>query len=353
MKSLAVFKLGDLMAENEAERGVIGIRDIPEPTTGDEQVKIKVAYCSICGSDPHHIRENSFGWTLPFGLGHEMSGVIVEVGRNATKKGLKVGDRVAGNFLRLCGTCYYCRNGQEQFCPFAEDSNQPCFSEYVTWHESQVYKIPDDVRLKEGCLLEPMSVAVRIMDKIGPKIGQRAVITGGGPIGLLTLQMMKMMGAVNLTLIEPIADRRDLALKFGADTVIDPLAEDVVSSAKKITGGLGFDTVIDCSGSSKAAYPLPQIVSNGGMLVYAAMYHTDYEMPINLYKYFYSNEITVTGIHISPYVFPRTVQLMPRMQLEDFTTAVFELDNAEEAFKAQIAGKHPKVLVRCNEFEGE
>ena len=353
MKSATVTKIGDLKANSEAERGKVQIHDIPEPTLGDEQVKIKVAYCSICGSDPHHIQENPFGWDVPFGLGHELSGIIVEMGKNAVKKGLKVGDRVAGNFMRFCGTCYYCRNQQEQFCEFAPETNQPCMSEYVTWHEQQVFKLPDDVSLKVGCLLEPVSVAVRVIDKIGPKIGQRVAICGGGPIGLLVLQAMKMMGAVCLTLIEPIAERRDLAVKFGADDVIDPRTQDVAGAAAEITDNLGFDVVIDCSGAKQAVGILPSITAKGGTLLYIAMYPYEYEMPLNLYKYCYERELTITGTTISPYTFPRAVQIMPRMQLEDFATIVYEIDDIEAAFSAQVSGKYPKILIRCNRIDGE
>lgn len=353
MKSVTVIKVGGLREKEEAERGKIQVCEIPEPVMGDEDVKIKVAYCAICGSDPHLIQENPFGLDVPFGLGHEMSGVITEVGKNAVRKGLKPGDRVAGNFLRFCGTCYYCQNGQQQFCTYADASNQPCMSEYITWHESQVYKLPDDVSLKMGCLLEPVSVAVRVVDKLDPKIGQRIAISGGGPIGLFVLQAIKMMGSVSLTLIEPIEERRRLAGKFGADCVIDPMAQDVVKRAMEITSGLGYDAVIDCSGSPRAVGALPEITSKGGKLLYIAMYPDDFEMPLNLYKYCYSNELTITGTNISPYAFPRAAQIMPRMQLNDFITAVFDLDDAEEAFMTQLSGKYPKILIRCNDFEGE
>jgi len=353
MKSVTVLKTGGLKAANEADRGIVRVCDIPEPAAGDEFVKIKVAYCSICGSDPHHIQENPFGWKVPFGLGHEMSGVVVEVGKKAVKKGLKPGDRVAGNFLRFCGTCYYCQNGQQQFCQYGEDSNQPCMSEYVAWHESQVYKLPDDVSLKKGCLLEPVSVAVRVLDKLAPKVGQRIAVCGGGPIGLLVVQLAKMMGAVKLTLIEPIEERRKLAITFGADAVIDPARQNVVQTAMDITGGMGFDAVIDCAGAVRAAATLPEITAKCGTLMYIAIYPNDFEMPLNIYKYCYANELTITGTNISPYAFPRASQIMPRLNLDEFTSAVFELDDAEEAFMTQISGKYPKILIRCNKFDGE
>ncbi|HCX64407.1 MAG TPA: alcohol dehydrogenase, partial [Eubacteriaceae bacterium] len=184
MKVIAALKIGDLRATDEAEKGKVGVIEMDEQPLGEEDVRIKVAYCAICGSDPHLV-EGIFGWEPPFGMGHELSGVIVEVGKKATRKGLKVGDRVAGNFLKFCGTCYYCQNGQQQFCENADESNNPGMAESIVWHESQVYKLPDSVTLKEGCLLEPVSIAVRMMDKVEPKFGRRVLISGGGPIGLL------------------------------------------------------------------------------------------------------------------------------------------------------------------------
>lgn len=352
MKSVTVVKIGSLRDPNKETRGRIQVLDIPEQLLGPEDVKIKVAYCAICGSDPHLV-ENIFGWELPFGIGHEVSGVIVELGAQATKKGLKVGDRVAGNFLKFCGTCYYCQNGQQQFCEHGGEYNRPGMSEYIVWHESQVYRLPDEVSLKQGCLLEPVSIAVRLMDKIGMKIGQRVAICGGGPIGLLAVQAIKMMGATALTLIEPIADRRALAEKYGADYTIDPTQQDVQAEAMRLTDNRGYDVVVDCSGSVRAVATLPPITAKGGVLLYAAMYPNTFEMPLNLYQYCYSNELTISGLFVAPYAFPRAAQLLSRMQLQDFTTKVYDLDAAEEAFRAQISGKYPKILIRCNAFNGE
>lgn len=352
MKCIHVVKVGSLRDPDPAKRGKVEVRDIPPQPLGDEDVRIKVAYCSICGSDPHLV-ENIFGWEVPFGIGHEVSGVIVELGKKATKKGLKIGDRVAGNFLHFCGTCYYCQNGQQQFCTHADESNNPGMAETIVWHESQVYKLPDDVSLKTGCLLEPISIAVRASDKAALKSGQRVAICGGGPIGLLILQVMHMAGATSLTLIEPIAERRELAKKFGASHVIDPTCEDVKETALKLTNGIGYDVVFDCSGSTKAVYPLPFITARGGKLIYAAMYPNDFEMPLNLYKFCYYNELEITGLYVAPYAFPRALQLMPRMQLDDFTQKVFDIDDAEAAFEAQISGKYPKILIRCNKIDGE
>jgi (R,R)-butanediol dehydrogenase/meso-butanediol dehydrogenase/diacetyl reductase/L-iditol 2-dehydrogenase len=78
------------------------------------------------------------------------------------------------------------------------------------------------------------------------------------------------------------------------------------------------------------------------------MYPNDFEMPLNLYKFCYYNELTVTGMYVAPYAFPRAAQLLPHMDLDDLTSKVFELDDAAAAFEAQVGGKYPKILIRCN-----
>ena len=347
MKSIRCVRIGSLREKDPEKKGKIEVWDVPEDPVGPEDVRIKVAYCAICGSDPHLV-EGIFGWPVPYGMGHEVSGVITEVGEKATKKRLKVGDRVAGNFLKFCGTCYYCQNGQQQFCEHADESNHPGFSETLVWHESQVYKLPDSVSLKEGCLLEPVSIAVRAMDKAELRFGQRVLVSGGGPIGLLITQCLKKAGATELTLSEPIAERRELALRFGAKNVIDPMKENIRDAADRITGGRGFDVVFDCTGSTKAVYDLPFVTAKGGKLIYSAMYPNDFEMPLNLYKFCYYNELTITGMYVAPYAFPRAAQMLPELDLAPLTTKVFELEDAVAAFDAQVSGKYPKILIRCN-----
>lgn len=349
MKTLCAVKQGSLKDISGQDRGRLEVCDFPDRELGPEDVRVKVAYCAICGSDPH-IVEGIFGpITGPRGLGHEVSGVIVELGSQAGKSGLKVGDRIGGNPSAFCGSCYYCQHGQQQFCPNIKRYKSPGMSEYVVWHESMVYKLPSGVGLKKGCLLEPVSIAVRMIDKANIKIGQRAAVCGGGPIGQLVLQCLKRFGATSLTMIEPVKEKREFAVKYGADYTIDPSLEDVESRAMEITGGLGYDAVIDCSGSVKAVNILPLIAAKGGIVEYGSMYPDNYEMPVNLYRIFFEKELTFTGCFLSPYSFPRAVQMLKELELDDFVSALYPLSRGEEAFEQHAGGKHLKILIQCNE----
>ncbi|WP_309708638.1 alcohol dehydrogenase catalytic domain-containing protein [Pseudolysinimonas sp.] len=350
MRTVAVTKIGSLSDPDDATRGRVGVVDFPDQVLGPEDVRIRVAYSAICGSDPH-IAEGFFGVDVPIGLGHELSGVIEALGAQAHRNGLRVGDRVAGNFLRFCGTCRACQRGRQQFCSGIQDYNRPGMAETVTWHESQVYVLPESVSLLKGCLLEPTSVAVRIADKSNLRVGDRVAICGGGPIGQLALQVMKMHGATSLTMIEPIAERREIALRRGAEHVIDPLSQDQDAQADAITEGHGFDVVIDASGSTRAVQGLLRIAAKGATVIYGAMYPHDFEMPLNLTDYLYLKELTLTGVFVSPYAFPRAVQILPHLDVDELTRAVFPLEEAVEAFAAHVSGAHPKVVIRCNDVD--
>ncbi|MDF2573414.1 MAG: gutB [Agromyces sp.] len=352
MRTVAVTKIGSLRDPDVDARGRIGVVDFPDQPLGPEDVRIRVAYAAICGSDPH-LAEGYFGTDVPIGLGHEISGVIEALGDAANRNGLRVGDRVAGNFLRFCGTCRACQEGKQQFCENIQEYNRPGMAETVTWHESQVYRLPDDVTLLKGCLLEPTSVAVRIADKTNIKVGDRVAICGGGPIGQLALQVMRMHGATSLTMIEPIAERREMALRHGAEFAIDPVGEDQASRADEITGGRGYDVVIDASGSTRAVLGLLDLAAKGATVVYGAMYPADFAMPLNLSDYLYLKELTLTGVFISPYAFPRALQVLPHLDVDELTRAVFDLEDAAEAFAVHVSGEHPKVVIRCNDVDEE
>jgi L-iditol 2-dehydrogenase len=348
VRTVAVTKIGNLRDPDEASRGRIGVVDFPDQPLGPEDVRIRVAYAGICGSDPH-LAEGFFGTDVPIGIGHELSGVVEALGERAHRNGLQIGQRVAGNFLRFCGTCNPCRDGRQQFCENIRDYNRPGMAETVTWHESQVFPLPEEVSLLKGCLLEPTSVAVRIADKTRIRVGDRVLVCGGGPIGQLVLQVMKMYGATSLTMIEPIASRREMALRHGAKHVIDPLSEDLMARAAEITKGRGYDVVIDASGSPNAVGGLLDLAAKGGTVVYGAMYPQTFEMPVNLSDYLYLKELTLTGAFISPYTFPRALQVLPHLEVDELLQGIFALEDAVAAFETHLAGTFPKVLIRCND----
>ncbi|HHX37846.1 MAG TPA: alcohol dehydrogenase catalytic domain-containing protein, partial [Clostridiaceae bacterium] len=169
--------------------GVVKLVDIPEPEiVNDDDVKIKIAYCGVCGSDLHFKRAelDFLVGDEGYPMGHEATGVVVELGPNATAKGLKVGDEVCYYFNTHCGSCYYCRNGQEQYCSSME-INMSAMSDFIVVREQCVHKL-NGIDLHRAALIEPISVCLHGVDMIGIKPGQTVAISGGGLMGgIITL----------------------------------------------------------------------------------------------------------------------------------------------------------------------
>jgi 2-desacetyl-2-hydroxyethyl bacteriochlorophyllide A dehydrogenase len=327
--------------------GNIAMEDYPDPVTGPDQVKVKIAYCGLCGTDPENL-EGRFGlmppeaYQQPRILGHEASGTIVEVGKNITA--YTVGQRVAMNFRGPCGACYYCRNGMEHFCRHGFHASGS-FAEYAVYPESAIYVLPDDIPFDIGAMLEPVSVAVHAIDRANVYTGSSVAICGGGPIGLLCLEVALKAGAARTLLSEPVPEKRAMAKKLGADVTVDPFNEDLEAIGKKFTDGRGFSTVIDASGSVAAARQAIDLADYGATILWAAVYGKDVEIGVSPFL-MYARELTITSTFVSPYSFPRTLALLPKLELKPLITDVVPLKDIKKAFELHKAGKSIKILVQ-------
>lgn len=327
--------------------GNIKMEDYPDPEMGPNLIKVKIAYCGLCGTDPENL-EGRFGlvppeaYKQPRVLGHEASGTIAEIGKNV--KGYKVGQRVAMNFRSSCGACYYCRNKMEHFCRRGVGASGS-FAEYAVYPESAVYPLSDDISLEVGSLLEPVSVAVHAVDQARVYSGSSVAICGGGPIGLLCLEVALKAGAARTLVSEPIAEKRALARKLGADVVVDPFKENLEEIGKKLTDGRGFNSVIDASGSVAAAKQAVNLADNGGTILWAAVYGKDVEIGVSPFL-MYAKELTITSTFVSPYSFPRALALLSKLELKPLITDIVPLKDIMKAFELHKKGKSIKILIQ-------
>jgi (R,R)-butanediol dehydrogenase/meso-butanediol dehydrogenase/diacetyl reductase/L-iditol 2-dehydrogenase len=333
VKTVAITRFAD---PETGDKGRIEVLESPVRALGPTDVLIKVAYCSICGSDAHLLADGKMvGYRPPFQLGHEVSGTVAELGPDATVSGLKVGDRVSGNFLKACGTCIRCRNGQPNLCVNDPKGGPAGMAEYLVWDEQQVFRIPDSVSLEEACLTEPLAVAMRAIERADIRLGDRVAVSGAGSLGLMLVQLAKMAGASSVTVIEPVEAKVRLATELGADHGIDPQTGDVPAEAMRITGGLGFDSVIESSGARAAAGTVLDILASAGTAVYFAIYHPDAELSVNLNGHFLFKEQTIRGFMNARFTdFSRAVDMLP-------------IDDAPSAFAAQATGQYAKILIKC------
>lgn len=330
----------------------INLIDIPEPQIEKEgQVKVKVHYASICGSDIHtvkgeadgHFQELGFKPGDPIVIGHEASGIITEITPGSNDKGLKAGDKVTFYYNQHCGNCYFCRNGQEQFCLNMKCSDS-AMTEYIVLDQQQVYKLDDEVDLAKACIIEPISVCLHGIDLANIRPGDKVAISGGGGVGLLLLQLARLSGASKLTLIEPIEEKRILAKKLGADYTMNPMEEDTVARAMEITENLGYDVVIETSGSRHAVLPAYKIASRGATVELFAIYG-DYKFELDLLD-MWQRELRLQTVFQSPYMFPRAIAVFPKLDLDDYVKAVFAPEQYQEAFDTMMKGKAAKVIFK-------
>ena len=340
------------------QAGVLEIQDVPNPEPGPDEIKVKIAYAGICGSDPKIVEGKSMpkpqvgaiGWPekiapmsrgLRF-LGHEASGTIMEIGQNV-KGDFKVGQHVAMNFRSVCGGCYYCQNKMEHFCERA-NIFMGLMAEYAVFKESLVFPLPDDMPLEVGAFLEPVSVAVHTIDIARIKVGDSVIITGGGTIGLLALQLAIKSGASKVLVSEPIAEKRQMARHLGADIMVNPLKEDLLAICNNFTDGRGFNVCIEASGIIAIARQLILLAERCGTVVWAATYPRGVDVGVPI-EYMYGRELSIHSVLISPYSFPRALQMLPKLTLKPLIT-VYPLSEVVKAFEAHKKGLGIKIMLR-------
>ncbi|MGQ9514734.1 MAG: zinc-dependent alcohol dehydrogenase [Thermoproteota archaeon] len=266
--------------------GAVELLDVPKPSLSYGQVLVEVKAAGVCGSDIHFYRGRYDAYlNPPVILGHEFSGAIAEIGEGVDW--LNVGSRITvETHARVCERCIFCNTGQYNLCikraAFGYGTNG-AFTSYVAAPAKRVHMIPENISFDEAALTEPTAVVHHaIVDRTPLVPGCTVVILGPGPIGLLTLQFAKRMGAgfVAITGLTSDRNRLDLAEKLGADLTIDVGKEDPVSEIKRITHDYGADIVFETSGSAQAMRQAIQMTRNGGQITRIG--HGAGEMKIDL-----------------------------------------------------------------------
>ncbi|WP_343122818.1 alcohol dehydrogenase catalytic domain-containing protein, partial [Mediterraneibacter gnavus] len=213
------------------QKVVIENRDIP--ILEDDEVLVQVEYVGICGSDLHYFESGRIGDFVvkpPFVLGHEAAGTVVETGKNV--KHLKKGDRVCMEPGKTCGVCEFCKSGRYNLCKdvkfFATPPVDGVFQEYVAHEAGLCFLLPDQVSTLEGALIEPLAVGMHAANQGNAHLGQTAVVTGAGCIGLTTVLSLKAMGVSQIIVVDIIEKRLQKALEVGATAVINGKEENTV-----------------------------------------------------------------------------------------------------------------------------
>ncbi len=239
---------------------------------GPGEIQVKVGAVGICGSDLHYFSEGSIGdtpCTYPMVLGHEPAGTVARTGPGVS--GWSVGDRAALEPAIYCYHCEFCLTGHHNVCANIRFLSMPqdpgFFRETVNLPAANLLPLPAVLSLEEGTLFEPLAVALHSMQFAAIRLGESVVVFGAGPIGLLTIAVLRLSGAGRIWSVEPVAARRELALKMGADAAIDPVAADPVRELLRETGGRGVDAAIDCATRGDSLSQGIRATRNAGRLV--------------------------------------------------------------------------------------
>ena len=257
--------------------------DVPQIKEKDE-VLVEVLWCGICGTDLHEYMVGPIvtpvtphpltGVTLPQTLGHEFSARVVEAGSEVTD--VKVGDRVAIMPAIVCGRCDFCRRGLGHLCiRFActgLSAETGGLAQYAVLKEYQVSTLPDTVSDLEGAVVEPACVAAYGIDRVGVHGGDVVLVTGAGPIGVLSAMYADALGASTVIIAEPNPNRAALARAMDIGPVADPTADGFADLIADLTGGRGVDVVAECSGSTPGLTTAMNSVRSRGSIVQTGLH---------------------------------------------------------------------------------
>jgi L-iditol 2-dehydrogenase len=243
---------------------------LPEPGPGE--VQVRVAAVGICGSDRHNYLAGAIGDTAcvyPMVLGHEPTGTVVKTGPGVS--GWSPGDRAALEPALYCYHCEFCRTGHHNVCAnirFLSMPQEPGFlRDRVNLPAGNLLGLPAGIGLEEGTLFEPLAVVLHSMQFAALAPGETAAVFGAGPIGLLTIAVLRLSGAGKIWAVEPVAARRELALRLGATGAIDPEACSPAGEVRRETGGRGVDVAIDCAGAGESLNESIGATRNAGRVV--------------------------------------------------------------------------------------
>lgn len=326
-------------------------RRVPEPQPGE--VLIRVGRAGVCGSDLHYFTHGycgAFVPTGPFILGHELVGQIEAMVPPSVSPGsLLVGARVVVNPARACGSCDYCKSGRGNLCRrtvmLGSASTTPptdgAFANLLVVRADQCHPVPAKMDDSVAAMMEPLAVALHAVKRARGVSGRRVLVAGGGPIGLLVAMTARAYGATLVVLSEIVPARREQALAFGVDAVLDPAAPDLARQLADLAGD-GFDVAFEASGAPPALRQAFDLVRPGGTIVQIGTIGTaDVPLPANQVMV---REIQFVGSFRYGDVFGEAIRLADsgRINLAPLVSRVFPL--AEVSSAMALAGSKENVL---------
>lgn len=287
------------------------IQTFSVPEIGSSDVLVQVTACGICGTD-RHILHGEYPAKYPVIIGHEFCGRVIGVGDKVEE--VKIGDSVSINPNIVCGSCANCREGTPHLCErmvaLGVDLDGG-LAPYCRVPASQIYKLDPDNDLIESCLAEPLSCILHGIDRLGVLAGTKAVVFGGGFIGQLMAQMLKLQGTVRVVIVEPQEHKRQAAKKLGFET-IDPASK---QGWRELDSLHGWDVTVDCAGAGQVLEECVRITRSGGRILLFAAYPKGKAVSIVPHEIF-RKELEIIGSFTYPDTQIRALRLLSSKKLD-------------------------------------
>lgn len=333
------------------------LEEVKKPEVTEDEILVKVNISAVCGTDVRiYLGKKTKGVRIPSTIGHEIVGTIVKVGKSVL--GFEAGNRVGVMPVIPCGNCNYCQNSMENVCVnrtaigYEFDGG---FSEYVRIPETAIkvgnlVKLPDHVSFEQAVVTEPLACCLNGNKKANVKMNDTVVVIGGGPIGLMHVQLAKIAGAKNVILSELVDHRRDKAKEAGADIVVNPNQESLEDLVLDITDRLGADVVIMAIGVPQLVNVAAKLLKKGGTLNLFAGFTNGAlsEVDPNIIHY---NEVNVTGtssLTRANYLQALSLIATGKINTEVITTPGYTLDGIQKAIEDVRDGVGMKSLIEMN-----
>lgn len=332
--------------------GKVEIKEIEKPRPGQGEVLVKIKACALCTFE-QRVYGGQIQVPFPFIGGHEVAGVIEELGDDVDDKRWDIGLKVAIRLLENCGECHYCRIGEENLCEQGYKGETSLsipgpggLSEYIVVPSTKLYDVSDDLAFRIAALSEPLACVTHSIERGQIEIGSDVVVIGAGIMGMLHAILAKRLAA-RVIVCEVDEERRNLAKTLGADVVLNPVEEDLVTRVKELTGGRGADVVFNTTAISEVAEQATKLAAKTGRVVFYSSIHPD--KPISLSPdYIHRSEVTITG-SVSPSVqdFLKSTKLLSSgiINPELLISKEVTFDRVQEAFEMAVVPNTYRVVV--------
>ena len=336
----------------------IEVKEVPIPRIDANGVLVKVQACAVCGSDLRIFRSGNNRVKFPAIIGHEISGEVIEVGKNVTK--LEIGDRVAIGADVPCGECRFCEAGIGNNCQINYAMGyqfQGGFAQYIPLNKTvmnygPVHKIPDQMSYEEAALAEPLGCVLNALELAPVQLGDTVVVIGAGAIGCMMSNVIKQMGASKLILVQRSKPRLEMAKKIvNADVFVCSSEENAIKAVLRETDGLGADVVITSNPSPEAQADALLMAKNRARIsFFGGLPKTEENVTLNTNVIHYK-ELMITGAHgAMPIHHLKAIELIASgmIDVKPFISKTFPLDELKEAIAYAESREGMRVVVKPN-----